>query len=70
MNNIVLYSTGCPRCGVLEKKLKQKGIKYIIIDDIDKMLRVGIEEVPVLQLESGNRFNFKEAIEWINSQGG
>ena len=25
---VTLYSTGCPRCTVLEKKLEQKKIEY------------------------------------------
>ena len=25
---VVLYTTNCPRCIVLEKKLKQKGIEF------------------------------------------
>ena len=32
---VVLYSTGCPKCKVLEKKLNADKIEYSISDDID-----------------------------------
>ena len=35
--NITLYTTHCPRCVVLESKLKQKDIKYTSCEDIDIM---------------------------------
>ena len=28
MNKIILYSTGCPSCNVLKKKLAAKGIQF------------------------------------------
>ena len=65
MSNI-LYSTGCPRCEVLKKKLDMKNIAYEIHDDENEMLALGIEMVPVLQLNTGEKMNFKQAVEWIN----
>ena len=35
--NIVVYSTHCPQCKVLEKKLQMAGIEFTICDDMDKM---------------------------------
>ena len=32
---VVLYTTNCPRCIVLEKKLKQKGIEFEARTDFD-----------------------------------
>ena len=32
--NVILYSTHCPKCCVLEKKLKQKNISYDEVNDI------------------------------------
>ena len=40
--NIVLYTTHCPKCKVLEQKLKDKKVEYCICEDIDKMARLGI----------------------------
>ena len=33
----ILYSTHCPKCNVLEKKLNSKSIQYTIIDDIEEL---------------------------------
>lgn len=38
---ITLYSTNCPRCMVLEKKLAAAGIEYTINNDVDEMLSLG-----------------------------
>ena len=64
--NVVLYSTGCPRCKILKSKLDKKGITYSVVDDVDKMLSMGMVVVPVLEVD-GVRMNFKEAINWINN---
>lgn len=64
---IVLYTTNCPRCNVLEKKLDNKNIKYTKEQDIHKMLELGIENTPMLQIDKDTLFSFKEAVDWINS---
>ena len=45
-----------------------KGVSYDVIEDIDYMIELGIMELPILELEDGQRFNFKDAIGWVNSQ--
>lgn len=65
--NIVLYSTHCPRCTVLEKKLKAKGIKFEVETSIDAMLALGIKQVPMLRVDD-KLLNFAEANTWVNSQ--
>lgn len=64
--NVILYSTGCPRCKILKSKLDKKGITYSVVDDVDKMLNMGMTVVPVLEVD-GVRMSFKEAINWINN---
>ena len=64
--NIILYSTNCPRCKILKSKLDKKGITYSVVDDVDKMLSMGMVVVPVLEVD-GVRMSFKEAINWINN---
>lgn len=39
---VILYSTGCPRCSVLKKKLEEKGINYTENNSVDEMLALGI----------------------------
>ena len=64
---IILYSTGCPRCKVLTTKLNQAGIEYEIENNIEKMLVLGIENVPILSVD-GELKEFKEAIDWIGAR--
>lgn len=65
--NVVLYSTNCPRCRVLETKLAQKNIDYHVVDDVDKMLNLGMTEVPQLEVD-GVRMSFSEAVKWVNER--
>lgn len=63
---IVLYSTGCPRCNVLETKLKKKGIDFEEINDTKLMIDKGFDSVPILEVD-GNYMDFGKANEFINS---
>lgn len=63
---IVLYSTGCPRCNVLETKLKNKGIDFEEINDTKLMIDKGFDSVPILEVD-GNYMDFGKANEFINS---
>lgn len=62
---IILYSTNCPKCKVLKKKLEQKNIPFIENNNIEEMKEKGIYEVPVLEKDE-ILFNFTEAINKIN----
>lgn len=64
---VVLYSTHCPRCCVLEKKLKQKNISYEEVNDVEIMKEKGYLSVPVLEV-NGKSMDFKTANNWINTQ--
>ena len=63
---IVLYSTGCPRCNVLETKLKNKSIDFEEINDTKLMIDKGFDSVPILEVD-GNYMDFGKANEFINS---
>lgn len=63
---VVLYSTHCPKCNVLEKKLQQKNIQYEEVNDIDIMTEKGYLSVPILEVD-GTSMNFKEASDWVNN---
>lgn len=65
---IKVYSTHCPRCMVIEKKLKQKGLKFEIIDDINIMREMGIQSTPMLQVDNQSLMKFDEANKWVNAQ--
>jgi hypothetical protein len=64
---IVLYSTGCPKCKILKSKLLNKGISYIEINDVGVMIESGFLEAPVLEVDS-RKMNFLEANAWINEK--
>jgi glutaredoxin len=61
-----MYSTGCPNCLALKAKLKAIGVQFEECKDTQKMLELGIDEVPVLSVD-GNLYSFIEAIKWINN---
>lgn len=66
---IVLYGNHCPRCNILEKKMKEKNIPFVYFYDEKEMIEMGMNEMPVLEVE-GNRMGFVEANKWINSHKG
>lgn len=63
---IILYSTGCPRCEVLKKKLAEKSVNYTEVTSVEDMIALGIKEVPVLSVDD-TLMNFKEAVDWVNN---
>lgn len=64
---VTLYSTNCPRCVVLEKKLQNAGINFSINNNIEEMLALGFLEAPILMVD-GKAMAFKEANDWIGEQ--
>ena len=64
-NNVIMYSTGCPRCMVLKKKLNAKNVAYTEVNDVEEMQAMGIIQVPILYV-NGEYKDFVEANEWIN----
>lgn len=62
-----LFSTGCPKCRILEKKLAQKGIEYVEVNDTQQMLDMGLKSVPWLEVD-GQMMDFNQANKWINEQ--
>ena len=61
-----LYTTHCPKCNVLENKLKSKNINYIEITDTNIMIEKGYMSVPVLEVDD-KIMNFTDANTWINN---
>ena len=65
--SIILYSTGCPQCKVLEEKLHNANIAYVKVNDVDLIASQGIRSVPVLQIED-EKLDFPAAIKWVNNR--
>lgn len=69
MANVILYSTGCPNCKLLKKRLEQKGITFIENTDKQQMLSMNFVRVPVLEVD-GEHMDFSKANKWIDNQEG
>ena len=65
--NIILYSTGCPKCNILKKKLEDAQMEYSVVEDVDVMLSKGLKEVPWLEVD-GSLMNFVDSSKWINER--
>lgn len=66
-NNIVFYSTHCPRCKVVATKLQQKNIAYKECNDVEVMKEKGFSMAPQLEVD-GVLMDFKAALKWIGEQ--
>ena len=73
MDKIILYSTNCPKCKVICKKLQQKEIEFTEIDCktdttyIEMLSGKGFRGMPVLQV-GDEYFDFIKANKWIGEQ--
>lgn len=65
---VTLYTTHCPKCNVIAKKLEQKGIEFKINEDLEDMIAMGFHSAPILQVDE-KYLNFTEANNWIKEQG-
>lgn len=65
MYDITVYSTGCPRCGVLKKKLEMQGFSYKEESNIEVMTKLGMTSAPGMSVDGGKVMNFNEAVRWL-----
>lgn len=67
--NVVLYTIDCPKCVILEKKLKQKNVEFLKVSDKDTIIAKGFgnSSFPILEAD-GVVMNYKTAISWINDR--
>ena len=64
---VKFYTTHCPQCKVLARKLDEKQIEYTMIDNVETMLGLGLTSAPALSIDGGAPMNFKESVNWVNS---
>lgn len=64
-DTIILYSTGCPKCNVLKKKLIAAGVEYTEVTDVNIMTELGIGTVPVLKVND-KMLSYMDAVKYIN----
>lgn len=65
--DVILYSTNCPKCKVLEKKLDSTGIDYKIITDEELMINKGFTSAPMLEVDD-LLMDFGNAVRWAKEQ--
>lgn len=63
---MVLYSNNCPNCRIIKQMLDAKHIEYTENNSVDDMIALGINNVPVLQVEN-ELLLFNEAIQYIRN---
>jgi len=64
-----LYSTNCPKCKVLEKKLQLKNIDFEVKDskeDIDYLISLGYKSAPMLEVD-GTFYKFEDAVKFVGT---
>ena len=70
MKEIILYSTRCPKCKAIEILLARKEVSYRLIEDTDKVVKVGeahgIISAPILQVDD-EFLDFSKAVKYINT---
>lgn len=64
---IILYTTDCPKCKILKRKLDAKKVSYDENHSIDEMIAKGISHAPMLEVD-GMLMSFSDANEWVNGQ--
>lgn len=70
---VKMYTTGCPKCNVLKRKLEEAKIPYEAVTDQATILSVatsaGITMAPILEVD-GRVMSFKEGCDWISKSAG
>lgn len=63
---MIFYTTHCPKCRVLEIKLKQKGIQYVEVEDVELMKKKGITSAPAIEYNN-EIYDFVNAVKLVNN---
>lgn len=66
-----LYTTHCPKCQILQKKLDGKKLNYEVVEDVEEIRKKGTS-VPMLIIKNENDntekvLNYFDAVKYINT---
>lgn len=64
----ILYSTDCPKCKILESKLKQKNVAFELVtgeEAVEAISNKGFMSAPLLEVD-GENMEFGKAVKWVN----
>lgn len=62
-----LYTTGCPKCRILEEKMTKKELKFEKCENPKTMQDLGITSVPMLKCPDGSMLGYYDAVKLVNS---
>lgn len=65
-DKLILYTTHCPKCKILEKKLNEKHIPYLEVTNEEFMINMGINKVPVLSVND-TMLGYSDAVKYVNN---
>lgn len=63
---LILYTTGCENCRILEQILNKKGLKYAIIQGEDPIMEMGMTSAPILKVD-GEPLVYWKAVKFLNT---
>lgn len=63
---MIIYSSNCPKCIVLKKKLEQKNITFTECNDFQKLLDANIKTLPVLEVDN-KLLTFNDAVNYVDN---
>lgn len=63
---MIVYSSNCPKCIILKKKLEQKNINFTESNDFQKLLDVNIKTLPVLEVDN-QLLTFNDAVKYVDN---
>jgi len=64
MSKIILYTTDCQNCKVLETKLNEKNIEYTTCRDRELMADKGFRSAPMLEVDD-TTYTFYDAVQLL-----
>ena len=66
---VILYTTNCPQCMMLEGALKNKKVPFQTVYGEEEIIKRGYRSAPILE-HDGKTMSFAEAVRWVNQIGG
>ena len=64
---VILFTTHCPKCNAIVKKLERAGIQYEVNEDIEEMRARGYTTAPMLDVD-GTSYDFSQALKWLKEK--
>lgn len=61
---MVLYTVGCVKCNILEKRLKKNGFNFQVSDDVNYLIEKGFQNAPVLEV-NGKLYKYEDAMDML-----